>query len=81
MQCEYMKQHIYLHTKYGYLPKNFAHGGTLWGLVKDFKEYIMTGEQCNGKHGYGGLYCTHWGYPESDMKEIQRVAKELGYLM
>ena len=40
----------------------------------------MTGDDTNGKNGYGGLYCTHWGYDESDMLEIQVYAKELGYV-
>lgn len=26
------------------------------------------------------LYCTHWGYPETDMLEIQNLAKSLNYL-
>lgn len=71
---------IYLHTKYGIQPYKFPHGGTLWGLIKDFKHYIMTGEYSNHKNGYGGLYCQHWGYSKESMKEIQDYAKELGYL-
>lgn len=58
----------------------FSHGGTLWGLVNDFREFIVTGEYTNGNNGYSGLYCNHWGYDEADMLEIQAYAKELGYL-
>lgn len=80
MVNEYNGKHMCLSTKYGRQPRSWTHGGTLWGLTKDFKEYIMTGEKCNGENGYGGLYCPHWGYPESDMGEIQKIAKELNYL-
>lgn len=59
---------------------HFSDGGTLWGLIHDFSEYILTGEQTNGKNGYGGLHCPHWGYPEEDMKAIRELAAELGYL-
>lgn len=60
--------------------KGFSHGGTIWGLVNDFREFIQTGKYTNGNHGYGGLYCPHWSYPEEDMKDIQEFARELGYL-
>lgn len=71
---------IFLHTKYGYPPRNFLHGGTMWGLMKDFIEFIKTGEHTNGNNGYGGLWCIHWGYTESDMDEIRVLAKKLNYL-
>lgn len=80
MKNEYNKAEMFLHTKYNYPPKNWHHGGTLWGLVKDFKEFIMTGEDTNHNNGYGGLYCNHWGYQQSDMEAIQSKALELGYL-
>ena len=80
MHNEYSKVDMYLHTRYGYPPDAFHHGGTLWALTKDFKDFIMTGKFSNHNNGYGGLYCPHWGYPESDMKAIQEKAKELGYL-
>ena len=64
---------ICLRQRYNHAPRGFCHGGTLWGLVSDFKHYIRTGEKCNGKNGYGGLYCPHWGYEESEMKEIFRA--------
>lgn len=59
---------------------HFSDGGTLWGLVQDFSEFIRTGKDSNGKNGYGGLYCSHWGYPEEDMEAIRKVAVEVGYL-
>lgn len=80
MHNEYNKSKMFLHTKYGYPPKNWHHGGTMWGLVKDFKEFIVDGGSTNHNNGYGGLLCPHWGYPESDMKAIQEKAKALGYL-
>jgi hypothetical protein len=61
--------------------KNWWHGGTLWGLVKDFRDFIKTGEYSNHNNGYGGLYCPHWGYSEEDMKAIRQKAIELGYLI
>ncbi|SEC45527.1 hypothetical protein SAMN04489761_3040 [Tenacibaculum sp. MAR_2009_124] len=67
-------------TKYGYPPKGWTNGGTLWGLVKDFKEFIQKGGDTNHNNGYGGLYCTHWGYSEEEMYSIQNLAFELGYL-
>lgn len=57
-----------------------SEGGTLWALIKDFKEFILTGKYSNGKHGYGGLYCPHWGYAEEDMQAIRNIARDLGYL-
>lgn len=72
------------HTMYAYGYKNFSkgfsHGGTLQALVLDFSEFIRTGKCTNGNNGYGGLYCTHWGYSEEDMKGIRDYAEELGYL-
>ncbi len=77
---EWEKPLVTLSPKYGIQPRNFNHGGTLWGLMMDFKDFIQTGEKSNHNHGYGGLYCPHWGYPEEDMKAIQAKAKELNYL-
>jgi hypothetical protein len=68
-------------------PKNkneqhydFSGGGTLWGLVHEFSEFIATGEYTNGNSGYGGLYGGGWGYPEEDMEAIRNYAKSAGYL-
>lgn len=60
--------------------KGFSHGGTLTALVKDFKEFIITGKETNGKNGYGGLYCMSWGYSIKNMDKIIEFAKEIGYL-
>lgn len=38
----------------------FSHGGTLWGLVNDFLDYIFGDDDANHNNGYGGLYCPHW---------------------
>lgn len=78
--AEWQKPEIYLHSKHGNPPRNFHNGGTLWGLTKDFKEFIIKGGYTNHNNGYGGLYCSHWGYPEEDMTAIQKLAVELGYL-
>ncbi|PLS19753.1 hypothetical protein CVD28_01760 [Bacillus sp. M6-12] len=59
---------------------HFSDGGTLWGLLQDFSEFIRTGNDSNGKNGYGGLYCSHWGYPEEDMIAIRKIATEVGFL-
>ena len=80
MLNEYNGKDMCLTTKNRNPPKHWHHGGTLWGLTRDFKDFIMTGEKSNHNHGYGGLYCPHWGYPESDMKAIQEKAVSLGYL-
>lgn len=58
----------------------FNGGGTLWGLVNDFAEYILSGDYTNGVNGYAGLYCWNWGYPDEDMEAIQQYAKSIGYL-
>lgn len=60
--------------------KGFSSGGTLQGLVRDFKHYIITGKPSDGKHGYGGLYCTHWGYSLEGQNKIIEFAKEIGYI-
>ncbi|MEK8128690.1 hypothetical protein WMW72_12315 [Paenibacillus filicis] len=58
----------------------FSHGGTLWGLVNDFRDYIFGDDDANHNNGYGGLYCPHWGYPLEDMEAILQKSIELGYL-
>ncbi|WP_257219524.1 hypothetical protein [Paenibacillus sp. LK1] len=60
--------------------RHFSHGGTLWGLVCDFRDYILGDDDANHNNGYGGLYCPHWGYPEEDMEFIREYAKSIGYL-
>lgn len=76
----YSGNEICVDTKNGYPPKGFHMGGTMWGLTKDFAKFIHEGGNTNHVHGYGGLYCPHWGYPESAMTKIQSLAIELGYL-
>jgi hypothetical protein len=80
MKDAFSQVEIYLSSKSEYKPRGFSHGGTIWGLTKDFKEFILTGNKCNGENGYGGLYCPHWGYSTEDMIQIQNKATELGYL-
>ena len=59
---------------------NFSHGGTLWGLVNDFKEWIITGKLSNGSNGYGGVYCPHWGYSKEGQLKVIEKAKEIGFI-
>lgn len=66
--------------KEGYELRNFSQGGTLAGLVRDFKHYILTGKLSDGKHGYGGLYATCWGYTIAGQSKIIDFAKEIGYI-
>lgn len=80
MKNEHTGSEMYLSTKFGYQPKGWTHGGTLWGLTKDFKDFIQTGEKSNHNNGYGGLYNPHWGYPAEDMTAIIEKAKSLNYL-
>lgn len=80
MRSEYNSFDIYITSKKESKPYEFTHGGTLWGLTMDFKEFILTGNKSNGENGYGGLFCVHWGYEAKSMGEIQSYAKELGYL-
>lgn len=58
----------------------FSCGGTMWALIKDFKEYIITGKYTNGNNGYGGLYCSYWAYTEDGQAKIIKFAKDIGYL-
>lgn len=77
---DYKQDRIYLHMPAYRRWQNFSHGGTMKGLILDFKHYIVTGEYSNHMNGYGGLYCPHWGYEKEDMEAIQAKARELGYL-
>lgn len=58
----------------------FCHGGTLFALLKDFREFIVHGTYSNHSNGYGGLYCPHWGYEEREMIEVQEIARSVNYL-
>ena len=68
--CEYKDWDVCLSVPNYMQPKKWCHGGTMLGLVKDFVDYIKTGEKSNHNHGYGGLYCPHWGYPEDDINYL-----------
>ena len=80
MKNSYSGEMMCINTENNSKPKGWTNGGTLWGLVKDFKEFIQKGGDTNHNNGYGGLYCTHWGYSEQEMYDIQNYAFELGYL-
>lgn len=60
--------------------RGFSHGGTLWALVNDFREWIVTGKYSDGVNGYGGLYATCWGVSIKSKENIINKAKEIGYL-
>jgi hypothetical protein len=60
--------------------QRFSSGGTMWGLMQDFRDYIFGDDDANHNNGYGGLYCPHWGYPGEDMEAIRALATEIGYL-
>lgn len=75
----YTKEEVYVIDN-GYDWKGFSHGGTLRALVMDFGEFIRTGKYSDGKYGYGGLHCSHWGHSAEIQQEIIEYAKEIGYL-
>jgi len=90
-KAEYGKKElICLDVPYFGTPNGWLHGSTLLALVKEFRDYIITGEfACNTLHKqdgskettpFSGLYSQHWAYPESDMEAIRNKAKGLGYL-
>lgn len=58
----------------------FSSGGTMWGLINDFKDFIYGDDDSNHNNGYGGLFCPHWGYDQDVMKDIREYATEIGYL-
>ena len=81
----YLKDHYRTDGKLVNMSKKhyrnpLCHGGTLWGLIMDFTNFIKTGKYSNHMHGYGGLYCPHWGYKPESMIKIREKARELGYL-
>lgn len=57
-------------------PKGWFHGGTLMALVKEFRDFIRSGEPVE----YSQLHSPHWGYPEEDMEAIRSLAYTLGIL-
>ncbi|RAN86703.1 hypothetical protein B5P41_27955 [Bacillus sp. SRB_28] len=58
----------------------FSSGGTMWALIRDLTDFIYGNDNPNGRNGYGGLYCTHWGWSEEEMKKMRDYAREIGYL-
>lgn len=79
-KCEHYNRLLCLSVPDYRKPKDWMHGGTMLALVRDFKDYIMGENDTNHKHGYGGLWCPHWGYPEADMVAIRDKAISLTYL-
>jgi hypothetical protein len=73
----YNNSNILLTTKHESKPYGFTHGGTIWRLTLEFRDFIINGKN---KDGFSGLYSTHWGYPEEDMIKIRNKAVELGFL-
>jgi hypothetical protein len=73
---------VYLHVRYQPRRK-FSGGGTLWGLVQNFKRYIQTGTQLVYSLGpWPDWICGNgdlWGYGE-DMETVRERAAELGVL-
>ncbi|PGC57841.1 hypothetical protein COM24_05550 [Bacillus toyonensis] len=71
-------------TRSSYMNKkqehNFSGGGTMWGLIRDFTDFIFGNDNSNGRNGYGGLHCTHWGWSEEGMEKMRDYARENGYL-
>lgn len=58
----------------------FSSGGTVWGLIRDFPDFIFGNDNSNGRNGYAGLYCTHWRRPEDGMEKMCNCAREIRYL-
>ncbi len=52
----------------------------MWALIRDFTDFIYGDYNSNGNNGYGGLYCTHWGWLDEEMKKMREYAREFGYL-
>lgn len=60
--------------------RRFSNGGTIWALINDFREWIITGKSSDGNNGYGGLYCTHWGWSLELKDKVIQKAKDIGYI-
>ncbi|MGF0347678.1 hypothetical protein ACQR3P_28975 [Rhodococcus sp. IEGM1300] len=58
----------------------FSHGGTLRALVLDFADFIGGDDASNGRNGYGGIHCDHWGYSPEQREQVIDYAREIGYL-
>jgi hypothetical protein len=63
-------------TAWGGRWKGFSNGGTLKDLVKEFRDYIRTGEPLHP--GYLGPErfddSNIWGYDEAEMKTVRELA-------
>lgn len=77
---DYTKEAILAYSSMNRRHRGFSHGGTLWSLVNDFREWIVTGKKSDGSNGYGGLYATCWGVSIASKEHIIEKAKEIGYL-
>lgn len=80
LQDKYTKSQILMDNKKHRHNHGFSSGGTMWGLCCDFADFILTGNYTHGLHGYGGLYCPHWGYTDDAMRTIRTMAMEIGFI-
>lgn len=77
---DYSGKRIFTHeTVWGGRWRGFTHGGTLHDLVKEFRDYIRTGEPLHP--GYLGPErfddSNIWGYDEAGMKAVREQAGAL----
>lgn len=77
---DYSGKRIFTHdTVWGGKWRGFTHGGTLRDLVKEFRDYICTGEPLHP--GYLGPERFNdsniWGYDEADMQSVREQAGAL----
>lgn len=56
-------------------PYLWHHGSTLLDLIRQFKDYILTGKKYNGLS-----QSNNWGYFDNDLIEIENLCKELELL-
>jgi hypothetical protein len=75
---DYSQKRIYTHPTPGVAAgSGFSHGGTLKGLVEQFRDYICTGKQINS--AYLGLQrsldeSNIWGYDADSMRAVREQA-------
>jgi hypothetical protein len=77
---DYSGKRIFTHdTVWGGKWRGFTHGGTLRDLVKEFRNYICTGEPLHpGFLGPERLYDSNiWGYDEAYMRVVRQQAGAL----
>ena len=80
LEDNYSKKQILVSNKKYRSNAGFTNGGTMWALCLDFADFILTGNYTHGLHGYGGLYCPHWGYTDDTMREIRTLAMQIGFI-